>query len=179
MLSALKIVSLGENYYSSLENSVQWELTILMKAERKTMMMVKTPTRVLFSLDWTILLERVCRGTGKSWRTDRVRQWVMGTEGKIEKKKKTSEYLFYLIWFIWPNFSHFYLQPLNAENPWIRQFLSSHWSLYLICDEKTPNILSLSSIDVQVEEIFPNRTISQQWKPSTAAPQISSVPHDQ
>lgn len=38
-----------------------------MKAERKTMMMVKTPTRVLFSLDWTILLERVCRGTGKSW----------------------------------------------------------------------------------------------------------------
>lgn len=37
-----------------------------MKAERKTMMMVKTPTRVLFSLDWTILLERVCRGTGKS-----------------------------------------------------------------------------------------------------------------
>lgn len=37
-----------------------------MKAERKTMMMVKMPTRVLFSLDWTILLERVCRGTGKS-----------------------------------------------------------------------------------------------------------------
>lgn len=38
-----------------------------MKAERKTMMMVKTPTRVLFSLEWTILLESVCRGTGKSW----------------------------------------------------------------------------------------------------------------
>lgn len=42
-------------------------LTILMNADRKTMTMVKTPTRVLFSLDWTILLERVCRGTGKSW----------------------------------------------------------------------------------------------------------------
>lgn len=38
-----------------------------MNADRKTMTMVKTPTRVLFSLDWTILLERVCRGTGKSW----------------------------------------------------------------------------------------------------------------
>lgn len=39
---------------------------MLMKAERQTMTMVRTPTRVLFSLDWTIPLERLCRGTGKS-----------------------------------------------------------------------------------------------------------------
>lgn len=42
------------------------QLTMLMKAERQTMTMVRTPTRVLFILDWTIPLERVCRGTGKS-----------------------------------------------------------------------------------------------------------------
>lgn len=42
-------------------------LTILMNADRKTMTMVKTPTRVLFSRDCTILLEMVCRGTGKTW----------------------------------------------------------------------------------------------------------------
>jgi hypothetical protein len=39
---------------------------MLMKAERKTRMMVKTPTRVLLSLDWTILLDKVWRGTGKN-----------------------------------------------------------------------------------------------------------------
>lgn len=39
---------------------------MLMKAERQTTTMVRTPTRVLFSLDWTIPLERLCRGTGKS-----------------------------------------------------------------------------------------------------------------
>lgn len=38
-----------------------------MNADRKTMTMVKTPTRVLFSRDCTILLEMVCRGTGKTW----------------------------------------------------------------------------------------------------------------
>lgn len=43
-------------------------LTMFMKAERKTSMMVMTPTRVLLSLDWTILLERCCRGAGKSCR---------------------------------------------------------------------------------------------------------------
>lgn len=37
-----------------------------MKAERQTMTIVKTPTRVLLSLEWTILLERVCRARGKS-----------------------------------------------------------------------------------------------------------------
>lgn len=41
-------------------------LTMLMKAERKTSTMIMTPTRVLLSLDWTILLDRCCRGTGKS-----------------------------------------------------------------------------------------------------------------
>lgn len=40
---------------------------MLTKAERNTRMMVKTPTRVLFVLDLTIFLERVCRGVGKSW----------------------------------------------------------------------------------------------------------------
>lgn len=49
---------------------------MLMKAERKTMMMVKTPTKVLFSLDWTILLESVCRGTGKIWRTEEFQQLI-------------------------------------------------------------------------------------------------------
>lgn len=45
----------------------QQPLTILMNADRKTMTMVKTPTRVLFIRDCTILLEMVCRGTGKTW----------------------------------------------------------------------------------------------------------------
>lgn len=39
---------------------------MLMKAERQTMTMVRTPTMVLFILDWTIPLERVCSDTGKS-----------------------------------------------------------------------------------------------------------------
>lgn len=42
-------------------------LTMLMKAERKTTMMVKTPTSVLFSLERTILLESVCRPAGNTW----------------------------------------------------------------------------------------------------------------
>lgn len=41
-------------------------LTMLMKAERKTRTIVKTPTRVLLSLDWTIRLDRVCRGIEKN-----------------------------------------------------------------------------------------------------------------
>ena len=49
-----------------------------MKAERKTRMMVKTPTRVLLSLDWTILLESVWRGTGKNYQE--VRGWEGGKE---------------------------------------------------------------------------------------------------
>lgn len=44
------------------------ELTMLMKAERKTRMMVKIPTRVLFIRDWTIFLERFCRDTGKNYK---------------------------------------------------------------------------------------------------------------
>lgn len=45
-----------------------------MNADRKTMMMVKTPTRVLFSRDCTILLETVCRGTGKTWEGGQIQQ---------------------------------------------------------------------------------------------------------
>lgn len=41
--------------------------TMLTKADRNTRVMVNTPTRVLFILDRTIFLERVCRGPGKSW----------------------------------------------------------------------------------------------------------------
>jgi hypothetical protein len=41
--------------------------TMLTKAERNTRVMVNTPTRVLFILDRTIFLERVCSGVGKSW----------------------------------------------------------------------------------------------------------------
>lgn len=48
-------------------------LTMLMKADRKTMTMVKTPTRVLLSRDRTMLLDTVCRGTGKSWEWGRKR----------------------------------------------------------------------------------------------------------
>lgn len=40
---------------------------MLTKADRNTRVMVNTPTRVLFILDRTIFLERVCRGAGKSW----------------------------------------------------------------------------------------------------------------
>lgn len=40
---------------------------MLTKADRNTRVMVNTPTRVLFILDRTIFLERVCRGPGKSW----------------------------------------------------------------------------------------------------------------
>lgn len=39
---------------------------MLTKAERKTRIMAKTPTKVLLVLDCTIFLERVWRGTGKS-----------------------------------------------------------------------------------------------------------------
>lgn len=41
--------------------------TMLTKADRNTRVMVNTPTRVLFILDRTIFLEKVCRGAGKSW----------------------------------------------------------------------------------------------------------------
>lgn len=40
--------------------------TMLTKADRNTRMMLNTPSRVLFILDRTIFLDRVCRGTGKS-----------------------------------------------------------------------------------------------------------------
>lgn len=40
--------------------------TMLTKADRNTRVMVNTPTRVLFILDRTIFLERVCSGAGKS-----------------------------------------------------------------------------------------------------------------
>lgn len=70
-------------------------LTILMKAERKTTMMVKTPTSVLFSLDRTILLERVCRGTGKSWEKETQSEDVSGTEKKV---------LWLLLWNCFVNF---------------------------------------------------------------------------
>lgn len=36
------------------------------KADRNTRVMANTPTRVLFILDRTIFLERVCSGAGKS-----------------------------------------------------------------------------------------------------------------
>lgn len=39
---------------------------MLTKADRKTRIMAKTPTKVLLVLDCTIFLERVWRGTGKS-----------------------------------------------------------------------------------------------------------------
>lgn len=39
---------------------------MLTKADRNTRVMVNTPTRVLFILDLTIFLERVCSGAGKS-----------------------------------------------------------------------------------------------------------------
>lgn len=40
---------------------------MLTKAERKTRIMAKTPTKVLLVLDCTIFLERVWSGAGKSW----------------------------------------------------------------------------------------------------------------
>lgn len=40
--------------------------TMLTKADRKTRIMAKTPTKVLLVLDCTIFLERVWSGAGKS-----------------------------------------------------------------------------------------------------------------
>lgn len=51
---------------------------MLTKADRKTRIMAKTPTKVLLVLDCTIFLERVWSGAGKSW---------------VWKKKKKKDYL--------------------------------------------------------------------------------------
>lgn len=79
---------------------------MLMKAERKTTMMVKTPTRVLFSLDWTILLERVCRGTGNSW--EGVGGHGGGRGGK--ERNQFTQWKCILKWFICPNVANFIMQ---------------------------------------------------------------------
>lgn len=75
-------------------------LTILMNADRKTRTMVKTPTRVLFSLDWTIRLERVCRGTGKSWergggggRTEDGRTWIVSGSLQVGRRRNKNSVL--------------------------------------------------------------------------------------
>ena len=41
-------------------------LTMLTKAATKRSRMVRTPTRVLFILDWTIFLVSVCKAAGKT-----------------------------------------------------------------------------------------------------------------
>lgn len=52
---------------------------MLTKADRNTRVMVNTPTRVLFILERTIFLERVCRGAGKSCGGGRTEQNSLGT----------------------------------------------------------------------------------------------------
>lgn len=47
---------------------------MLTKADRKTRIMAKTPTKVLLVLDCTIFLERVWRGTGKSCMREKKKQ---------------------------------------------------------------------------------------------------------
>lgn len=55
---------------------------MLTKADRNTRVMVNTPTRVLFILDRTIFLERVCRGAGKS--CPKGRGWVRRERERTE-----------------------------------------------------------------------------------------------